>query len=163
MNNKHGWSHTPEHNAWQAMRGRCLNPRNRRYHRYGGRGITICERWRDFANFLADVGPRPSPQHTLDRKDNDGPYDPENCHWSTPVEQARNRGGRRPTLRLTWQGETLCVTAWAERVGLSTNQIRNRLRKGWSVHRTLTEPIHAEKRTHTHADGWDGNRPWERV
>jgi hypothetical protein len=148
MNYKHGRSHTTEHHSWLAMRQRCLNPRNPRYARYGGRGITICARWHDFTLFLVDMGPCPSPKHTLDRRDNDGPYDLENCRWATQLEQARNRGGRRPTCRLTYRGEVLTIVEWAERTDLSTNQIRNRLRKGWSTSRTLSEPIHTEKRAY---------------
>lgn len=96
---RHGMSHTPEYSAWRNMVGRCT-PGSRRYevHReyYGDRGITVCDQWRaSFVNFLADVGPRPSDQHSLDRIDNDKGYEPGNVRWATASEQAQNRRPRR--------------------------------------------------------------------
>ncbi len=82
---------SPEWNAWASMRKRCTNPRHEFFHLYGGRGITVCKRWDDFSAFLADMGARPSPEHSLDRSNNDGNYEPSNCRWATRSEQARNK------------------------------------------------------------------------
>lgn len=90
-NKTHGERGTPENNSWRAMRQRCLNPNAIQYKYYGGRGITICKRWDNFASFLEDMGRKPTPRHSLDRIDNDGPYSPDNCQWSTHSEQVGNR------------------------------------------------------------------------
>lgn len=95
----HGMRDTSEYRIWQGMKWRCLNPNYKPYPNYGGRGITVCDRWRDsFEAFLADMGPRPSKKHTLDRLDNDGNYEPGNVAWRTYAEQSQNR---RPQLRET--------------------------------------------------------------
>ena len=87
---KHGRSRTSVHNRWKEMHQRCRNPKHKRFADYGGRGIQVCERWHDFTNFLADMG-EPPPGLTLDRKDNDGNYEPGNCRWATDTEQRSNK------------------------------------------------------------------------
>lgn len=119
----------PEYTVWSSMRDRCNRPANSNYHNYGGRGIKVCQRWGRFRNFLADMGPRPSPEHEIDRIDNDGDYEPDNCRWATRAEQARNM---RTNRLLTVDGETLTVTDWAARVGVDANCIFRRLYDGRS-------------------------------
>jgi hypothetical protein len=120
------------------MRTRCTNPRFVDWGLYGGRGITICKRWDSFAAFFADMGPKPSPRHSLDRIDCDGNYEPSNCRWATPKEQARNWKHRNRVLTLG--GESLPLSAWAERLGWKRELIRDRLATGWSVESALTIP-----------------------
>jgi hypothetical protein len=88
---KHGWSNTPTYKVWSSMHGRCSDHRNASYPSYGGRGITVCERWATFENFLEDVGERPSMDHQIDRRDPDGHYEPSNCRWITRAENNARR------------------------------------------------------------------------
>lgn len=126
------------------MQTRCHNPNSEDYPNYGGRGIRVCERWRtDFAAFLADMGPRPSSRHSIDRFPNqDGNYEPGNCRWATAKEQQNNR---RNNNFLTHAGLTLTITEWSLRTGLSRQTILHRLKRGQSVSRALTEPVNSKK------------------
>lgn len=126
-----------EYQVWRHMRERCSNPNQWHYHRYGGRGIKVCDRWKTFANFYADMGPRPSTDHSLDRIDNDGDYSPENCRWATRHDQNRNRCNNR---MFSLNGETLCLTDWATRLGIDKWSIIHRLERGWSLEDALTKP-----------------------
>lgn len=131
------------YNSWRAMRSRCERHSDPGFARYGGRGIKVCERWAQFANFLADMGERPAGM-TLDRKDNDGDYTPVNCRWATKEEQTRNR---RPWFAadagvgpITFNGRTQRANAWCAELGLGVNTVSRRIRRGWSVERALTTP-----------------------
>lgn len=127
----HGLSKSTEHIVWAGMKTRCNNPNDPEFSNYGGRGIRVCEAWaNDFTTFLRDVGARPSREHTLDRINNEGHYEPGNCRWATRREQAANRRGLR---MLTHNDETLTLADWARRIGLSPTAIAQRLRLGWSV------------------------------
>jgi hypothetical protein len=124
----HGKSGETTYNIWIAMRDRCTKPQNISYHRYGGRGITVCDRWMtSFEAFLEDMGERPGPTYTLDRIANDEGYTPSNTRWSTRTEQARNR---RSTIMVTVDGITLPLAAYAEQIGISYALAQNRHKKG---------------------------------
>lgn len=125
------------HRTWANMIQRCTNPNNTHFSEYGGRGITVCERWRSFPNFLEDVGPKPSNLHTLERKDNDGNYCPENIRWATRLEQGQNR---RDNHILEHNGLRLTVSEWSRRLGVSYVCILNRIQRGWSVSDAVTLP-----------------------
>lgn len=137
---KHGGYKTPEYGIWACMVNRCRNPNYGQYKDYGGRGISVHQEWvTSFSAFLADVGPRPSPLHTLDRFPNkNGNYEPGNVRWATRKEQQRNTRSNR---MLTFNGETLCVTEWAERLGIKPDVIRKRLRTGWTVEEIIRTPV----------------------
>lgn len=138
-NRTHGRTLTPEYRSWRAMKRRCLNPAASQYAYYGGRGITVCDRWRDsFEAFLADMGPKPGPAYSLDRHpDPDGPYAPGNCRWATQGEQVKNS---RAVRWLIHDGVTDNVAGWARRVGLPARLIALRLSRDWTVARALTTP-----------------------
>jgi hypothetical protein len=119
------------------MMQRCRNPKSTGWKHYGGRGVKICERWLDFKNFLADMGPRPIGT-SIERKERDGDYEPINCRWATAGEQSRNT---RRTKLVTFNGETMCLKDWAARLGVRYNTLVLRLLRGWSVERMMITPF----------------------
>ncbi|HET9304841.1 MAG TPA: hypothetical protein VFO46_02330 [Candidatus Sulfotelmatobacter sp.] len=126
----HGYRRTAIYGIWSKAKGRCENPSDAAYPRYGGRGIVMCERWRQsFAAFLADMGPRPI-GGTLERKNNDGPYSPDNCVWGTRTDQANNRRSNRIICA---KGKSQTAMQWSRETGISENLIRCRIDQlGWT-------------------------------
>lgn len=135
----HGMKDTPEWRVWSSMKSRTTNPNDSHWPNYGGRGIKVCDQWANsFENFYRDMGPKPSPDHSLDRfPDMNGNYEPANCRWATDSQQARNRRSNRP---LTCDGETLLMVEWSERMGHGKDVIIQRLRRGWSVCDAIKTP-----------------------
>jgi hypothetical protein len=128
---------TPEYRCWSRMIQRCTNLKHSSYYNYGGRGITVCKRWLKFKNFIADMGIRPTPKHSIERKDNSKGYQPSNCKWATRFEQHRNM---RRNRWITFQGKTLCLRDWEKLLGFGSMTIKSRLERGWSVEEALTLP-----------------------
>ncbi len=141
---KHGLRDTSEYHTWNGMLQRCDNPKNPAYRHYGGRGITVCERWRNFLDFLADVGKKPSPDHELDRIDNSGNYELRNTYWATRKEQMNNT--RRNHL-MTLDGVTKTLTEWAEFKGMKRRTLCARLDRGWSDEDALRIPVGTAKQS----------------
>lgn len=141
----HGMAGSPEHKIWMGIKCRCKCPSATGYSRYGGRDIAVCESWRDsFEAFYRDMGPRPTPKHTVERKDNDKGYCKENCVWATRTEQMRNMSRNH---LITFNGKTQCLQEWAEEFGLNKATLRRRLQRGWSVERAFGEAAkhHSER------------------
>lgn len=137
---KHGMKGTPEYRCWVAMVSRCENKNVERYPSYGGRGITVCERWRaSFENFYSDMGPRPSTEHSIDRVDVDGNYEPSNCRWATKKEQANNA---RQNIKVVIGGRTLSLQDAIVAAGsvVTYGTVRNRITRGWEPVRAVTTP-----------------------
>ncbi len=132
----HGMRYTPEYRVWLSMRQRCNNSNDKNYSDYGGRGIHVCQRWESFESFIVDMGKRPDKKYSLNRADNDGPYSPENCEWSTMKVQANNT--RRNTL-ITFNNKTRTISEWADKTGISYVAILHRISEKWSIDRMLTE------------------------
>jgi hypothetical protein len=129
-----------EYRTWEGMIGRCCCPGKSGYRKYGGRGITVCDRWQGelgFSCFLADLGPRPTARHSIDRIDNARGYEPGNCRWATASEQALNR---RSAHIITAGGSAKHIGEWAEALGVPVSTIYARLERGWSPQRAVLEP-----------------------
>jgi len=135
----HLMSKTPEFRVWQSMLTRCFNKKANAYHMYGGRGITVCKRWRhSFLNFISDIGRRPTPKHSIERKNNNGDYTPDNCCWATVLQQANNT---RTNVNLSFQGRTQTIAQWSREIGIKRGTIQRRLKRGWTVEKTLNVPV----------------------
>ncbi len=139
-NPKHGLCHTSNYNVWMTMKSRCYNPNNPKYHRYGGRGITMCDYWKNsVVAFNSDMGERPSSKHSIERVDNDGCYCKENCTWATNKEQSRNRSNNK---HFQYKGEILLLSDLVQKTGVNINTFLDRLRKGWGVETAAdTKPL----------------------
>lgn len=148
---RHGGRWTSEYRVWLSMRGRCQNVRNRQWGDYGGRGITVCERWNSFKAFLDDMGRRPSLNHSIDRIDNNGGYEPGNCRWATSREQ--NLNTRRNIMVTAW-GETKPLSVWCESLGLRYMTVRGRIRSyGWDPEMALAAKTNAKSRMMVRVNG----------
>lgn len=137
----HGMSGTPIYLVWIDMVRRCTKPNHHAFRLYGGRGITVCNRWLAFENFFADMGDRPSPEHSIDRKENDKGYSPNNCRWATSIEQSNNRSTNR---FVTYEGKTQTVTEWAREKGFWKSTLRYRLNHGVPIDQ-LFKPVRGAK------------------
>lgn len=144
---KHGHNkigrRSSEYCSWDMMIARCTNPKATAYEHYGGRGISVCERWMDsFENFLSDMGLKPSSKHSLERLDNSKGYEPGNCIWATPKEQSRNT---RRNIFITIDGDRRCVQDWDGVFGVGSGTIRSRLRLGWDPVKAVTTPVKSRR------------------
>jgi hypothetical protein len=129
MYRTHGMRNSPENEAWHAMKQRCNNPKSQAYKNYGGRGIQVCPEWASFEAFYRDMGPRPSPKHSLERIDNERGYEAGNCRWATLIEQHQNT---RYSRFLEFGGETKACAEWCRELGIKPSTLCDRLKRGWS-------------------------------
>ena len=144
----HGFSYHPLYDTWASIKGRCLNPNKDNYKHYGGRGVLFYPLWADSPSAFIDwvesnMGPRPSPKHTIDRIDNEhGHYFPGNLRWATQEEQANNRRGNRP---IEYRGRTQTLPQWCSELGLSQDRTRARLYYGWTVDEAFATPTDGKR------------------
>lgn len=145
-NNATARKQTVEYATWKGIKSRTENPNLKNYHRYGGRGITMCDRWKNsFVAFLEDMGPRPSSEYSIDRfPNNDGNYEPGNCRWATSTEQSNNKSVSR---HLVVNGVTKTPAEWSLETGISRMTIHSRIKRGWSDEEAVSRPARPRKRT----------------
>lgn len=138
-NATHGLSRTPIYITWGGIVQRCINPTDQHFPDYGGRGISICDRWRNsFENFYSDMGPKPGPEYSIERRNNNGDYEPNNCYWATIDEQANNR--RNNTI-LNYKGKNYTMSQLAREYNINTATFGYRLSAGWSVEDAVNTPL----------------------
>lgn len=138
---KHGASSTREYKAWHMMIQRCTNPKNHKWHRYGARGIKVCDRWLSYESFLEDMSPRPRGM-TLDRRENDGNYEPDNCRWATPLQQANNRS---VNVMVDIDGESMTMSVACRRFGIKRETVADRIRRGWEPRAAIVTPLNQRR------------------
>jgi hypothetical protein len=137
-------SNCPEYSVWKGMKSRCLNPKARQYADYGGRGITVCERWlASFQNFFADMGPRPSSKRSIERVNNDGNYESDNCIWALRRQQSCNK---RNTEFVEYNGRRLSLVELARAHNIDSGVLHTRLQNGWPIEHALAMPTNSNKR-----------------
>lgn len=138
LNRTHGASRSPTYTTWCTMKDRCYNPNNKKYADYGGRGITVCDRWiGSYEHFVADMGERPFRGAEIDRKENNGNYEPGNCRWATRSQQTRNK---RTTRWITVDGVTKSLAEWSEETGVGQRLIWKRISNGWTAGEAVKTP-----------------------
>lgn len=136
----HGYTGTPEHSVWKHIRQRCLNPNDKSFPDYGGRGIKICDRWlASFENFFEDMGKRPARGYSIERINNDGDYCPENCIWAK--DRIIQNNNTRKNVFLTHNGQTMTVTQWARHIDIPAATLWKRIQREWSTEDALTLPV----------------------
>lgn len=135
---KHGMKKSSEWSIWSGIKKRCYNKKSKSYKHYGGRGICMCDDWKNsFENFYNDMGPRPSKKHSINRINNDKNYNKENCKWATQKEQCNNKRGNR---LFEYNGEKFTASQWSEKIGISKDLIYGRFKRGWPIEHILTKP-----------------------
>lgn len=132
----------PEYTTFHNMHRRCYDDTRKDFPRYGGRGIKVCQRWHDFASFFVDMGPRPSREHSLDRINSNGDYEPNNCRWATALQQQNNRSDNRI---VTWRGKTRTLSEWSRAIGIEPQTLLKRLDR-WAIDRAMTATLRADRR-----------------
>lgn len=140
---KHGMADTKVYRIWQQMIRRCHRKNDPAYANYGGRGVIVCDRWREsFSNFLADMGARPG-GFQIDRKDNDGNYEPANCHW---VSSKANKNNKRTNRVVEFRGRRQTIAEWADELGVHYRTLNNRINRGWPTERAFKAPVRKKSR-----------------
>jgi len=136
---RHGRARTPEYRAWADLKVRCTCQTNSRWDGYGGRGISVCERWLEsFEAFFEDMGERPSSKHSIDRIDNNGNYEPSNCRWATWEEQYKSRSCN---VFIEYKGETDTISGWSRRLGIHRNTLDKRIKNGIPIEEAFNRPV----------------------
>lgn len=153
---KHGHYNTPMYQIWRHIIERCSSSSSKGYRYYGGRGIKVCERWQDFEHFLEDMGPRPSPDHSIDRINVNGNYEPTNCRWATRIEQANNK---RNNVLVDVSGQSLTIAQWAAVSNVHPGTINSRLKNGWGSQAAVFTPAKPQTQHISH----DNRKSYPRI